>query len=135
MSGPEFVVPAGYGELMRDRRHYSQAVRVGRFLLVAGQGGWTPELVLPESREQQLRLAFANVATVLAAAGSSWEEVVEVTSYHVGLDPGALDQMVALLRAHCPHHQPLWTVLGVAALARPEMVVEIAVRAVRAAPD
>ncbi len=44
MTGPEFIVPAGYGELMRERRHYSQAVRIGPFLLVAGQGGWTPEL-------------------------------------------------------------------------------------------
>jgi len=131
MTRPEFLVPAGYGELMRDRRHYSQGVRVGPLVLVAGQGGWTPELTFPESREEQLRLAFANVATVLAEAGLGWEEVVEVTSYHVGLDPEVLDQMVGLLRAHCPDHQPLWTVLGVAMLARPEMCVEISVRAVR----
>ena len=116
---------------MRERRHYSQAVRVGTFLLVAGQGGWTPELTFPASREEQLRLAFANVSTVLAAAGSSWEEIVELTSYHVGLDSEVLDAMVVLLREHCPHHQPLWTALGVAALARPGMVVELTVRAVR----
>jgi enamine deaminase RidA (YjgF/YER057c/UK114 family) len=118
---------------MRDRRHYSQGVRIDRFLLVAGQGGWTPELTFPAEPGQQMRLAFANVSTVLAAGGSSWLEVVEVTSYHVGLDGAALDLMVELLREHCPAHQPLWTVLGVAALARPEMVVEIAVRAVRPA--
>jgi enamine deaminase RidA (YjgF/YER057c/UK114 family) len=115
---------------MRERRHYSQAVRVGDLLLVAGQGGWTPELVLPPARDEQLGLAFANVAAVLAAAGSSWDEVVEVTSYHVGIDPGLLDAMVELLRRYCPRHQPLWTVLGVASLARPEMLVEITVRAV-----
>jgi enamine deaminase RidA (YjgF/YER057c/UK114 family) len=130
MTRPEFIVPAGYGEELRDRRHYSQAVRVGDSLLVAGQGGWRSDLSLPESRDEQLRLAFANVASVLDAAGSSWAEVVEVTSYHVGIDPGLLDAMVALLREHCPNHRPLWTVLGVASLARPQMAVEITVRAV-----
>ena len=104
-------------------------------LLVAGQGGWTQELMFPSSPKEQLRLAFANVATVLAAAGSSWSEVVEVTTYHVGLGPEVLDQTVALLREHCPDHQPLWTVLGVAALARPEMCVEITVRALTPLPD
>jgi enamine deaminase RidA (YjgF/YER057c/UK114 family) len=130
MPKPQFVVPAGFGELMRERRHYSQAVRVGDLLLVAGQGGWRDDLSLPSSREEQLRLAFANVATVLASAGSSWSDVVEVTSYHLGIDPELLDAMVGLLREHCPDHRPLWTVLGVAALARPEMTVEITVRAV-----
>jgi enamine deaminase RidA (YjgF/YER057c/UK114 family) len=123
-------VPEGYGELMRDRRHYSQAVRVGAFVLVAGQGGWTETLSLPEDPLEQLRLAFLNVGSVLSAARACWDDVIEVTSYHVDLDPAALDATVALLRLHCPRHQPLWTVLGVARLARPEMKVEIAVRAV-----
>jgi enamine deaminase RidA (YjgF/YER057c/UK114 family) len=130
MSEPEFVVPPGYGELMRDRRHYSQAVRVGPFVLVAGQGGWNDELALPASAAGQLRQAFTNIGRVLEAAGASWADVVELTSYHVDLDREALDTTVELLREHCPAHQPVWTALGVARLARPEMQVEISARAV-----
>jgi enamine deaminase RidA (YjgF/YER057c/UK114 family) len=135
MSLPEFIVPEGYGEIMRDRRHYSQAVRVGPFVIVAGQGGWNDELALPTGPGEQLRLAFRNVGSVLAAAGSAWEEVIEVTSYHVDLDAAALDATVALLREHCPRQRPLWTALGVARLARAEMRVEIAVRAVTPDPS
>jgi enamine deaminase RidA (YjgF/YER057c/UK114 family) len=132
--GPEFIVPAGYGELMRDRRHYSQAVRVGPLVLVAGQGGWDDELSLPVTVEAQLRQVFANIGRVLEAAGCSWADVVELTSYHVGLDRSMLDTTVELLREHCPGHQPVWTALGVARLARPEMLVEISVRAIALDP-
>jgi enamine deaminase RidA (YjgF/YER057c/UK114 family) len=134
MTEPEFIVPRGYGELMRDRRHYSQAVRVGPLVLVAGQGGWDDELTLPAGVGEQLRQAFANIGRVLEAAGSSWADVVELTSYHVDLDRDALDATVELLREHCPGHQPVWTAIGVARLARPEMLVEISARAVARDP-
>jgi enamine deaminase RidA (YjgF/YER057c/UK114 family) len=129
LSVPEFLVPDGYGRLMHERRHYSQGVRVGPFVIVAGQGGWTDELRVPDDHADELRLAFRNVGTVLAAAGSSWSDVIEVTSYHVDLDAAALDGTAQLLREHCPGHEPLWTVLGVARLARVEMRVEITARA------
>ena len=127
---PEFLVPAGYGQLMHERRHYSQGVRVGAFVIVAGQGGWTDELKVPDDPLEELRLAFRNVGTVLAEGGAGWNDVIEVTSYHVDLDASALDATALLLREHCPGHEPLWTVLGVARLARPEMRIEITARAV-----
>ncbi len=130
MTEPEFLVPAGYGELMHARRHYSQGVRIGSYVLVAGQGGWNDELLVPDDPGEELRLAFGNVGTVLAAAGAAWSDVIELTTYHVDLDAGALDATAVLLREHCPRHEPLWTVLGVARLARPEMRIEISARAV-----
>lgn len=54
-----------------------------------------------------------------------WSAVYSVRSYHVPLDEHALGVMVAQLKKWCPGHQPIWTVLGVPALAEKEMLVEI----------
>jgi enamine deaminase RidA (YjgF/YER057c/UK114 family) len=126
---PRFLVPKGYGEFMRDTYHYSQGVRVGDLVLVTGQGGWDDDFQLADDVHAQIRQAFRNVATVLAEAELTWADVVDITSYHVELNEAVLGTMVEELRRYCPGHQPLWTVIGVAALALPTMKVEITAKA------
>jgi len=130
MAVPKFLVPKGYGEFMRDNYHYSQGVQVGDLIFVTGQGGWDESFEFSDSVDDQIRHAFRNVATVLAEAGASWDQVIDMTSYHVDLDEAVLGTMVEQLREHCPAHQPLWTVVGVAKLALPAMKIEIAANAV-----
>lgn len=130
MAAPRFLVPAGVGEQMRDNYHYSQGVQVGDMIYVTGQGGWDQTFEIPDDVHEQIRRAFANIATVLAEAGASWENVIDITSYHVDLDQSVLPTMVEQLRSYCPSHQPLWTVIGVASLALPAMKVEITANAV-----
>ena len=130
MAAPRFLVPAGVGEQMRDNYHYSQGVQVGDMIYVTGQGGWDQTFDIPDDVHEQIRRAFANIATVLAEAGASWENVIDITSYHVDLDQSVLPTMVEQLRSYCPSHQPLWTVIGVASLALPAMKVEITANAV-----
>lgn len=129
---PRFLVPQGVGEHMRDNYHYSQGVQVGDMIYVTGQGGWDASFTIPDDVHEQIRGAFRNVATVLAEAGATWRNVVDITSYHVELNEGVLGTMVEQLREHCPEHQPLWTVVGVASLALPAMQVEITANAVAA---
>jgi enamine deaminase RidA (YjgF/YER057c/UK114 family) len=133
MPTPRFLVPKGVGEQMRDSYHYSQGVQVGDMVYVTGQGGWSDEFSFSEDVHEQVRQAFRNVETVLAEAGASWQHVIDITSYHVQLDEAVLGTMVEQLRAHCPNHQPLWTVIGVASLALPQMQVEITATAVTGA--
>jgi enamine deaminase RidA (YjgF/YER057c/UK114 family) len=130
MAAPRFLVPAGVGEQMCDNYHYSQGVQVGDMIYVTGQGGWDQTFEIPDDVHEQIRRAFANIATVLAEAGASWENVIDITSYHVDLDQSVLPTMVEQLRSYCPSHQPLWTVIGVASLALPAMKVEITANAV-----
>jgi enamine deaminase RidA (YjgF/YER057c/UK114 family) len=67
----------------------------------------------------------------LATAGASWEDVVHINSYHVGgFPPEVNDVMVKLFRHYMPNHAPIWTEVGVAALALPTMRVEIRVTAI-----
>lgn len=53
MNQPEFFVTPGYGELMRNGLHYSQAVKIGDRVETSGQGGWDENLQIPESLAEQ----------------------------------------------------------------------------------
>lgn len=130
MATPRFLVPKGYGEFMRDNYHYSQGVQVGDLVFVTGQGGWDDAFDIPDDITEQIRNAFRNVETVLAEAGLTWADVIDITSYHLGIEESVLGTVVEELRRYCPDHQPLWTVIGVAALALPAMKVEITANAV-----
>ena len=111
---------------MRDKYHHSQGVRIGDTIRIAGQGGWDESLEIPDDPKSQIRNACESIARVLAEAGASWADVVEITSYHVGeIDEAVLGTLVEELRKSCPSHQPLWTVLGVERLAFPQMRIEI----------
>lgn len=134
MQDVEFFVTPGYGEMFREQRHYSQAVRIGDRVEISGQGGWDDDLNFPESLEQEIVQAFDNVERILAAAGASWRDVVHVNTYHV-LTPGHdfeahNDVVVAEFGKRLGDRAPIWTETGVAVLAAPKMRIEIRVTAI-----
>ncbi|KAI0438735.1 putative L-PSP endoribonuclease family protein [Xylaria telfairii] len=123
----------GVGEDNSNNFSYSQAVRVGETIQIAGQGGWDPEggmSSIPRDAPAQIDQAFANVDLALkTAGGKGWSQVYSVRSYHVPLDGTALEAVVRNFRKWCPDHRPLWTCVGVARLAEDDMCVEIEVQA------
>ena len=61
---------------------YSQAIRSGGFLFLAGQGPFRPDGSKVESSfEDQARQAFSNLQAVAAAAGASLADAVRVGVY------------------------------------------------------
>lgn len=62
---------------------YSQAIRAGDFLFVAGQPGVDPKTgAIPEGTfAAEARQAFANLQAVIEAAGESMRSVVKTTVY------------------------------------------------------
>lgn len=60
---------------------YSQAVKAGGFVFVAGQGPFDPVTgnVLGESIQEQTRQCLKNIESILVAAGSSLDQVVSAT--------------------------------------------------------
>lgn len=74
ISTPDGPTPAG---------HYSQAVVHGGVVYVAGQLGRHPQDpdYDPGGAAKQTRQALANVATILEAAGSGLDRVVQMTIY------------------------------------------------------
>jgi enamine deaminase RidA (YjgF/YER057c/UK114 family) len=98
-------------------------------LYVTGTTGDAPMGVYATNVEAQIRQTFTNVAETLAAAGFDWSDVVEVTTYHVGLR----EQAAVVLRIAAeflPEPYPAWTAVGVTELWDPEAVIEMSCVAV-----
>ena len=76
------VFPAGRQELY-ERNKYSAAVKSGGFLFVSGQVGSREDGSPEADPHAQLRLAFANLNSVLTAAGCTFDDVVDFTIFIV----------------------------------------------------
>ncbi|BBX28289.1 RidA family protein [Mycolicibacterium alvei] len=107
---PEWMQP------MYDAHHFAPAVIDGDHLRCSGMMGLRPDLTLPEEPQAQFTQAFENLRGLLAEAGLTFADVVDITSFHVDLQHhiqafGAVkDQFVA-----APY--PAWTAVGVTELA------------------
>ena len=112
---------------------FAQAVHVGDLLFLAGQMPVNPEgerlqLVGAGDIRVQVRQAFANVKSVLEAAGATMEDLVEITSYHTNLVEtlGEVDAaMREIIRGEIGIKRAAWTAVGVASLALPGQMVKI----------
>ncbi len=108
---------------------YSQAVRTGNLLWMAGQVGIDANHQPAEGMTAQAKLAFENLKRVLSEAGGALEDVVELTTFHVDLR-GELSEFTAVKNKYFPSNYPAWTSVGVTQLALPELRVEIRAMAV-----
>ncbi|MEE2891204.1 MAG: RidA family protein [Pseudomonadota bacterium] len=108
--------------------HFAQAVRSGSLLLCSGQIGTAQDMSVPEDFIEEARLAWGAVGKVLKAAELDFSDIVEYTTYHVGLQATLPDFMTARDEAlEAPW--PAWTAIGVSELAVPGARLEIRVTA------
>jgi enamine deaminase RidA (YjgF/YER057c/UK114 family) len=110
---------------------YSPAVRAGDFIYVAGQIGLNPDGSMPDNDAGQIVNAFDRLKIVLEEAGATLDDIVELVSYHVGLQ-GHLTQFVEIKNRYIHEPFPTWTILEIVGLARPGLVIEV--KAVAYAP-
>ncbi|MDX2145392.1 MAG: Rid family hydrolase [Rhodospirillaceae bacterium] len=113
---------------------YSQAVVArGKMVFVAGQVGWDVNGVVAPTFEAEVRKALENVKIVLKESGARTDHVAQVRYFMVGLTReriGVLSKALRELEMWDPEKPPAGTVIGVAALARPELNIEIELMAV-----
>jgi len=112
------------GSTIFEKFSYSAAVRAGDFIYVAGQIGLNPDGSMPENDETQIVNAFERLKITIEAAGSSLADIIELVSYHVGLQKH-LARFVEIKDRYIPAPFPTWTILEIAGLARPGLVIEI----------
>ncbi|MEU9106783.1 RidA family protein [Streptomyces xanthophaeus] len=119
--------PTGYG--------YSHIVSApGEQVFVAGQYGSDESgHVVSEDFAEQVAQAFANLRTALAAVGLGTADVVRIGTYVVAHDQEKLEALLKELHATWGTELPAQTLIGVAALALPDMLFEIDAVAVRPA--
>lgn len=126
MKEQDLVVPAAQRGLY-DRFHFAPAVRAGGLLLCSGQIGTGPDGRPPAEPEAQFVAAFEQVAAVLAEAGLGFADVVELTSFHVGMQH--LATFAAVKDRYLAAPYPAWTAIGVSELAFPGGLAEVRVTA------
>jgi 2-iminobutanoate/2-iminopropanoate deaminase len=98
-------------------------------MFVAGQIGMLADGTVPTALEEQADVAFANVVACLAAHGLGPEAVVKLTTFVV---TGQSLQVVREARQrHFGAHRPAATLLYVAGLVEPSLLLEVEAVAVR----
>lgn len=117
------IIPA-WMQPFYDAYHYAPAVIDGDYLRCSGMIGIRPDLSLPEEPVAQFTLAFENLRGLLAEVSLSFADVVEVHSYHVGLQ-AHLHAFLAVKDQFMPAPYAAWTAMGISELAMPGALVEI----------
>ncbi|HVU11175.1 MAG TPA: Rid family detoxifying hydrolase [Phototrophicaceae bacterium] len=100
---------------------YSQGLRVGDFIFVAGQGGANPQTrQMGATIEEQTKQALENVKAILEAGGASMADVVKST-VHLS-DMSLFARFNAVYTTYFPDPKPVRTTVG---STLPNMLVEI----------
>ncbi len=110
---------------LQETFRYSPGVRAGSLLFIAGQVGRDEGLNVVAGKEAQFTQAFENVKKVLAAAGATMDDVVDMVSYHTDMRDLPLFIQVRDRYVTNSERYPAWTALAVAALAMPGLFAEI----------
>jgi enamine deaminase RidA (YjgF/YER057c/UK114 family) len=120
-------------ELGAAPKFYSHAVSVGgqgRLIYVSGQVSWGPDgkVVGAGDMRTQCKQVFDNVTAVLESAGATWEDIIKINAYMVGVTPDNVAAYREVRQNYLkPGRMPASTLVGVTALVQPELLLEVEV--------
>ena len=123
----ELVLPKSM-ETTYNSFHFAPAQISNGVLYASGQIGTGPGGQIPDSPEEEFRNAWTSVGTILEEAGMNFSNIIEFTSYHVGLQ-AHLGAFMKVKDEFVKEPFPAWTAIGITELAVPGARVEIRVRA------
>jgi enamine deaminase RidA (YjgF/YER057c/UK114 family) len=114
MSERKIIIPKG-SEAQYERLHFAPAVAVGDRLFCSGAIGTAPDGKIPAEPEAQFTQAFENLKSVLEAGGSSLDDIIEMTTFHVGFS-SQVAAFMAVKEKFIQAPYPAWTAIGVSEL-------------------
>lgn len=123
----ESIFPA-HRHALYQQHGYSAAIRSGDLLFVSGQVGSRVDGTPEPDFAAQVALAFDNLAATLAAAGCTFDDLIDVTTFHT--DPenqfATIMQVKASIFPQPPY--PNWTAVGVTWLAGFDFEIKVIAR-------
>ncbi len=132
MSKRDVIFPANRHALY-EAHGYSAAVRSGELLFVSGQVGSRDDGSAEPDFAKQVQRAFDNLKAVLAAAGATFDDIIDVTTFHT--DPekqlATIMEIKATLFSEKPY--PTWTAVGVNWLAGFDFEIKVIARSPKTA--
>jgi len=121
------VFPADRHALYEEHG-YSAAIRSDDLLFVSGQVGSRSDGSPEPDFKRQVELAFANLEATLKAAGCTFDDIVDVTTFHT--DPenqfGTIMEVKNRIFDEKPY--PNWTAIGVNWLAGFDFEIKVIAR-------
>lgn len=121
------IIPASQKSFY-DNFHFAPAVVDGQNLRCSGVVGSNPDGSLPEDPETQFRQAFEQIGEVLSEAGASFEDITEITTFHIELNKH-IGAFVRVKDQFVKEPYPAWTAVGTPELALPGALVEVRINA------
>lgn len=116
------------GKFLYDNFHFSEAVESDGLLLCSGIIGTGQDGKVPEDIREEFDNAWSGVISLLKEAGADASQIVEYTSYHVGLQAN-MAAFMEVRDKYLGEPWPAWTAIGITELAVPGAHVEIRVTA------
>lgn len=107
---------------------YSPAVRTGDLLFVSGQVGSRDDGTPEPEFVAQVKRAFSNLSAVLEAAGCTFDDIIDVTTFHT--DPERqFEAIMPIKNSFFPEAPyPTWTAMGVNWLAGFDFEIKVVAR-------
>lgn len=125
MDKSDVVIPKGQ-EGFYDQFHFAPAVKDGDRLFCSGVIGIGADGKASPDPDAQFTQAFETLSAVLSASGASFADVVEMTTFHVGLQKH-LGAFMKIKDGYVKDPYPAWTAIGITELAIPGAILEIKV--------
>ncbi|WP_062118305.1 RidA family protein [Aureimonas sp. AU40] len=127
MTKRDAVFPADRHALY-EAHGYSAAIRSADLLFASGQVGSRADGSPEPDFKEQVRLAFANLKATLAAGGCTFDDIVDVTTFHT--DPEnqfpTIMEVKTEIFSEAPY--PNWTAIGVNWLAGFDFEIKVIAR-------
>ncbi len=127
MAKRDAVFPANRHALFEEHG-YSAAIRSGDLLFVSGQVGSRSDGSPEPDFAGQVRLAFSNLAATLTAAGGTFDEIVDVTTFHTDSESQFTAIMAVKSEIFPEPPYPNWTAIGVNWLAGFDVEIKVIAR-------
>lgn len=107
---------------------YSAAIKSGDLLFVSGQVGSQSDGSPEPNFEKQVELAFDNLENVLLAAGCSFDDIIDVITFHT--DPEKQFDAIMKVKSQIFNQAPYpnWTAVGVNWLAGFDFEIKVTAR-------
>lgn len=123
----EPIFPANRHALY-EQHGYSAAIRSGDLLFVSGQVGSRADGTAEPDFAAQVERAFENLAATLAAAGCTFDDLIDVTTFHTDPEHQFETIMQIKQRVFPQPPYPNWTAVGVTWLAGFDFEIKVIAR-------
>jgi enamine deaminase RidA (YjgF/YER057c/UK114 family) len=127
----KMLVPPEFSDVP-DLWHFAPVVDTGEFVFLSGITGVRPDGSLSDDPETQIRDTFRFVAMHLETAGLHFDDIVEMTTYHVALRKH-LNAFIKVKDEFVRAPYPAWTAIGITELITAGTLLEIRIVARREA--